>query len=142
MKCKHVTLNSRPPTCQFSVPPAVLKVLIVDDYEIGSDALSAYLGLENMECRTAVSGYAALEMDATWLPHIILMDISMPELGGVETAQAVRGTPNGKCVIIIAFTALNWTDVERIANGGEFDGYWQKGQPIDLLTQFVLRSVT
>ena len=112
------------------IPPytAPLRVLIVDDHQNGADAIGAYLSLRNMECRIARGGAQAIEMGAAWLPHIIVMDISMPVVNGFDATLALRRGLRTGSIIILAFTALDEAEVLRHGSHAMFDGYCQKGQ--------------
>lgn len=56
-----------------------LRVLVVDDNQDATDALAMYLHLEALDIRTAYGGKQAVEVAKTWTPHLIVMDISMPD---------------------------------------------------------------
>jgi two-component system, OmpR family, response regulator len=114
-----------------------LQVLVVDDDENAAAALAACLTLEEMECRLALGGAEAIAIGTRWLPHVILMDISMPECNGVQAARALRLDPLASGITIIAHTALDETEVRRHLAGAELDGYFQKGQPVDRLVALI-----
>jgi len=118
-----------------------VKVLIVDDFEAGAQALADYLALEDMDCRMAYEGAEALVVSANWSPHIILMDIAMPVLDGVGAARALRKQPATKHTVIVAFTALQAKEVQQRLIGHEFDGYCQKGKAPNALVSFILSAI-
>ncbi|TXC89217.1 response regulator [Paraburkholderia azotifigens] len=105
-----------------------LRVLGVDDNRDGADALAAYLSLHDIECHAVYGARDAVTVGATWLPHIVLMDISMPEYDGYEAARALRHAPHTAQTFIVAHTALDESEVRRKVAGDEFDGYLQKGR--------------
>ena len=105
-----------------------LRVLVVDDNINGAEALAAYLSLDPMDCRIALSGAQAIEMATAWVPDVIVMDISMPELNGLEATHALRRDLRTGHIVIIAFTALDEAEVLRHLLHTAFDGYCQKGQ--------------
>ena len=105
-----------------------LRVLVVDDNKNGAEALAAYLSLDPMECRIALSGAQAIEMATAWVPDVIVMDISMPELNGLEATYVLRRDLRTGNIVIIAFTALDEAEVMRNLLHTAFDGYCQKGQ--------------
>lgn len=121
------------------VPPitASLRVLIVDDYKSGADALAAYLSLSAMDCRIALGGAQAIEIGTTWLPEVIIMDISMPDLNGFEATLALRRDLRTGNTVILAFTSLDEADVLRHLRHQVFDGYCQKGQSPDALIALI-----
>lgn len=114
-----------------------LQVLVVDDDENAAAALAAYLTLEKMECRMALGGAEAIAVGTRWLPHVILMDISMPECNGIQAVRALRQDPLASGITIIAHTAMDETEVHRQLAAAEFDGYFQKGQPVDRLVRLL-----
>jgi CheY-like chemotaxis protein len=112
-----------------------LRVLIVDDNRTAGEALAAYLSGEDMECRLALGGIQAIDIGISWRPDVIIMDISMPRPDGIEAARALRHDHRSADIAIIAFTALDKSEVLRHQSQARFDGYCQKGQPpVVLLT--------
>lgn len=118
-----------------------LHVLVVDDDGDAAEALAAYLALEEIACQVAVGGADANARGNRWRPHVILMDISMPECNGFQAACALRQYPQTRGIAIIAHTALNETEVRRHLAEAEFDGYFQKGQPVERLVRLMMDFV-
>jgi len=114
-----------------------LRVLVVDDNINGADALAAYLSLDPMDCRIALSGAQAIEVATAWVPDVIVMDISMPELNGLEATHALRRDLRTSHIVIIAFTALDEAEVRRHLLHTSFDGYCQKGQSPSVLVALI-----
>jgi len=114
-----------------------LRVLIVDDYKDGAEALAAYLSFKAMECRIALGGRQAIELATAWQPDVIIMDISMPGIDGFEATLALRRDLRAGNTVIIAFTALDEADVLGHLSHPTFDGYCQKGQPPDVLVALI-----
>ena len=110
-----------------SVGSARLRLLVVDDNPNSAYALVAYLSLEDIECTVAFGGKEAVVSAMTYDPHVVLMDISMPECNGYEAARALRHHPKTRNVVIVAHTALDEREVRGQQNDDEFDGYLQKG---------------
>lgn len=90
------------------------KVLIVDDEEDIVEFLSYNLKRENFEVKVAFDGQQALEMAQEYLPHLILIDIMMPEIDGIETCERMREIP-GLSNTIIAFLTARSEDCSQIA---------------------------
>ncbi|MEM5341381.1 response regulator [Paraburkholderia azotifigens] len=105
-----------------------MRVLVVDDNRNGADALAVYLSLHDIECQTAYGGREAVILGCRWCPHVVLMDISMPQCNGYEAARALRHAPRTASAVIVAHTALDEPEVRRHLTGDEFDGYLQKGR--------------
>ena len=116
-------------TRRVALNGAITRVLIVDDNANGALALAAYLTLDGMICRTAFGGREAIVIGTAWTPHVILMDISMPECNGFDATRVLRQEPRTESIAIVAHRALDETEVRLQATADEFDGYVQKGRP-------------
>jgi len=118
-----------------------LRILVVDDDVNSAEAIASYIAAEDIECRIAIGGAQAVGVGVDWLPNLIVMDVSMPEINGVEAALLLRHHPPTKNIAMIAFTALDVSEVKRLMKDQEFDGYFQKGQPpaglISLAKRFI-----
>jgi two-component system OmpR family response regulator len=119
-----------------------LRVLVVDDNQNAAEALAAYLTFEGMMCRLAHGGVQAVDVATEWLPDVVIMDISMPGLNGVEATRALRRDLRTGNIIVIAFTALDEDEVLRHLTHSIFDGYCQKGQPPSVLVGLINTFVT
>ncbi len=104
-----------------------LRVLVVDDNVNAAEALGDYLSFEDIECRVVFGGVEAISVATQWRPQAIIMDVSMPECNGIQAAGALRDDPRTQDIAIIAFTALDETEVRRLMTHHEFDAYCQKG---------------
>ena len=122
-KLHHLWTNRR-----VQISAEKMRVLVVDDNHNAAEALAAYLSFENMLCRMAFGGAEAIAVGIAWIPHAIIMDISMPGCSGFEAALTLRKDERACGIAIIAFTALDEAEVCRHIVDSEFDGYCQKGQ--------------
>lgn len=66
------------------------RILIVDDEEDIVEFLHFNFQKENFEVRSAYDGKSAVEMALNFRPHLILMDIMMPVMDGIEACQEIR----------------------------------------------------
>jgi len=114
-----------------------IRVLVVDDNVPAAQALASYLSLEGMECVAVFGGHAAVSVATEFRPHVIIMDISMPECDGYQAALALRGDARTKEVAIVAFTAFDETELRQHDVDHEFDAYYQKGQTPSRLATLV-----
>jgi two-component system, OmpR family, response regulator len=99
----------------IAVNASRLRVLVVDDNVDAAQALAAYLESDEMECRPAYGGVEAVKIGTDWRPHVIVMDISMLRCNGFEAALALRRDERPRGMAIIAFTALDETEVVGIS---------------------------
>jgi two-component system, OmpR family, response regulator len=122
----------------FDLRGMPLRVLVVDDNHNAAEAMACYLSFESMECRIALGGLEAIAIGILWAPHVILMDISMPECNGYEATFALRQDRRTSGTVIVAFTALNDDgEVRKHLVDHSFDGYSQKGQSPSKLVALV-----
>ncbi len=84
-----------------------LRVLVVDDQADSADAVAGLLSLMGHEVYTAYGPREALDKFRQVRPTVVFMDISMPELSGLEAAARIRSMPDGTSTTIIALTGLS-----------------------------------
>jgi DNA-binding NarL/FixJ family response regulator len=98
---------------------ASIRVLIADDHRLFAEALEAILGGDE---RIAVVGQAgdgeeAVRLAADLEPDVILMDISMPVMDGIEAAQAIHARGNGASILMLTGSNSR-SDVDRARTAG------------------------
>lgn len=110
-------------------PDASARILIVDDHEDNVELLRARLESWGFETLSASDGAEALSMIETNLPDLVLLDVMMPKVDGMEVARRVKNNPDLPFIPIIMQTALDSTEnkVEGLEAGA--DDYITK--PID-----------
>ncbi|PSB52491.1 histidine kinase [filamentous cyanobacterium Phorm 6] len=81
------------------------KVLIVDDNQLNRDLLCRMLGRLGFEIAEAQNGQECLYKAVQFQPDVILMDLRMPVMDGLETARRLRKLPELKDVVLIALSA-------------------------------------
>jgi PAS domain S-box-containing protein len=81
------------------------RVLIADDVPDNREWLGRLLNSLGFSVRSAENGKAAVSVWEQWRPQLILMDVHMPVMGGLEAARHIRSSPDGKETVIIALTA-------------------------------------
>jgi signal transduction histidine kinase/ActR/RegA family two-component response regulator len=80
------------------------RVLVVDDNRDGADSLAMMLGLLGHEVETAYDGLEAVTVAERFQPGIILMDVGMPRLNGLDATRQIRAQSWGTGIKIIALT--------------------------------------
>lgn len=98
------------------------KILLVDDEPDILEIISYTLKSENYEVLTATNGIRAIEIAKSERPHLILMDVMMPKMDGIEACEIIRSDSKiGKT--LIAFLSARGEDYSKIAgfNAGADD---------------------
>jgi two-component system alkaline phosphatase synthesis response regulator PhoP len=90
------------------------KILLVDDEKDILDLIGYNLEREGYEVQTAVNGRKALELARQFNPDLVLLDVMMPEMDGMEACREFREDPQFKNLIIAFLTARN-EDYSQIA---------------------------
>jgi len=102
------------------------KVLVVDDDEASRESLALHLSLVGFTVRQAANGTEALAAFEEWHPAVILMDLWMPEMDGLEATRRIKSSPEGTATPILTVTAsvLEKSEQEALAAGS--DGFIRK----------------
>jgi len=104
-------------------------ILVVDDNPLNLKVTRLLLASEGYDVRTAGDSYEALAMLQNIRPRLILMDIRMPGMDGLELTRRLRADASMEGVVILALTAYAMRGDEDRALGAGCDGYVAK--PID-----------
>ncbi len=94
-------------------------ILIADDDDVNSKTISSYLKAKGYQILLANDGQEAIAITKAHKPDLILMDIQMPVMDGLEATRQIRLDPNLVDIPIIALTALAMTgDREKCLAAG------------------------
>src|SRR5438477_10312788 len=83
------------------------RVLVVDDVELNVKLLEAKLSGEYFEVIAADNGPQALELAESELPDIILLDVMMPRMDGLEVCRRLKANPRTTDIPVVMVTALS-----------------------------------
>jgi two-component system cell cycle response regulator DivK len=81
------------------------KILLVEDNEMNRDMLSRRLARNGFEVVVAIDGAQAVAMAVAESPDLILMDMSLPVMDGLEATRQVKAAPATRSIPVIALTA-------------------------------------
>lgn len=90
-------------------------ILIVDDAPQNLEMISVILKSEAYQTITAENGLKALELADSRIPDLILLDVTMPELGGFETCRRLKTNPKTQDIPVIFLTSR--TEQKSIVKG-------------------------
>ena len=83
-----------------------LRVLCVDDLEDAADTLAAVVELLGCEAHACYGGEAALDAFGAFAPDVVLLDLTMPGVDGLEVATRLRARVGPRPLLLAATTAL------------------------------------
>ncbi|HEY6122516.1 MAG TPA: response regulator [Pyrinomonadaceae bacterium] len=104
-------------------------VLVVDDSIDNLTVTSLYLQQNGYRVATATNGEEAISVAALIKPDLIVMDLAMPGVDGLESTRQIRQNDALKDIPVIALTAFSTEGFRRAAHDTGFDGYLTK--PVD-----------
>jgi two-component system cell cycle response regulator len=99
----------------------VTRILVVDDHEDNVELLRARLEARGYEVDSAMDGQEALDRVRATLPDLILLDVMMPRIDGIEVTRQIKGDSSLPFIPIIMQTALETTEdkVEGLDAGAD-----------------------
>jgi CheY-like chemotaxis protein len=112
-------------------PESALRILVVDDYPDTCETTATLLNLRGHVAHTALTGQEAIREVAEFAPDLVLLDIAMPGMNGIEVAQAIRGTEGIREPAIAAMSGYTSLVHKRRCASAGFDYYLQK--PVDTI---------
>jgi CheY-like chemotaxis protein len=120
------TVQNETSTTVDDAPVSLPLILLAEDNEANIVTVSSYLNAKGYRIISAKNGKEAIAMTYAESPDLILMDIQMPEMDGLEAIRKLREDPSLKNIPIIALTALAMPgDRERCLEAGA-NGYLSK----------------
>jgi two-component system, cell cycle response regulator DivK len=105
-------------------------ILIVDDNAANLKLARVLLTSEGYEARTASDAEQAIRMLEEFTPALILMDIQLPGMDGLELTRKLKADPTKRGILIVALTAYAMLGDEERARAAGCDDYIAK--PIDV----------
>jgi CheY-like chemotaxis protein len=107
-------------------------ILIVDDNAINLKLLRLTLKVEGYDVQTAVDAEQAMAVLTGFRPRLVLMDLQLPGMDGLDLTRRLKADPATRDAIIVAVTAYAMKGDEQRALDAGCDGYVTK--PIDTRT--------
>jgi CheY-like chemotaxis protein len=107
-------------------------ILIVDDNPVNLKLLRITLVVAGYDVQTAIDAEQAMSVLASFCPRLILMDIQLPGMDGLELTKRLKAAPATRDAIVLAVTAYAMKGDEQRALAAGCDGYVTK--PIDTRT--------
>lgn len=98
-----------------------VKILVVDDESDILEFLSYNLKKEGFNIYTATNGKEALKLTSKINPHLVLLDVMMPDMDGIETCEKLRENPMNSNLLIVFLTARaeDYSQIAGFQAGGD-----------------------
>ncbi|WP_035612561.1 response regulator [Haloferula sp. BvORR071] len=103
-----------------------LRILVAEDGKNAAEILALFFEMEGHEVGIAYDGLQAVELSQTFQPDIILMDIGMPKMDGVEAARRIRTEHGNDKVCIAILSGLEKDDAKRHCTDAHIDAHLAK----------------
>jgi len=97
------------------------KILVVDDDPDIVEILRYNLSLAGYEVKSAANGKEAIKKAKLFIPQIILLDIMMPEMDGIEACSQIKGIPSldNTMIIFLSARSEDFTQIAAFDAGGD-----------------------
>jgi len=111
--------------------------LIVDDHEDSAEMLSMLITAWGHDVRTAHDGRTAFDLATAFQPEVILLDLTLPDIDGVELGRRLRNCPWAASSVLAAVTGWGRpSDREKSREAG-FDAHLVKPVPLEVLQTLI-----
>ena len=121
------------------------KILIIDDEPDILEFVKYNLERDGYEVHTAPNGQEGLETALAVKPHLILLDMMMPVMDGIETCKAIRESPTLKNVMVVFLSAVGTEETQLQGYDAGADDYINKPIKMNILrsrVQAILKRIT
>jgi CheY-like chemotaxis protein len=122
--------------------PSKRRVIVVDDEQVIANSLAIILNQAGFEARAVFSGEQAIELLESFQPEMLIADVVMPDMTGIEAAIAVRNKLP-KCNILLFSGQAATTELLEQARtqGHQFEILAKPVHPADLLEKLRMSSI-
>ena len=107
-----------------------VRLLLVEDHVIFAEATAEFLRGTGLEVEIAKSGESALEQAVVFRPDIVLCDIRLTDMSGLDVARALRANPVTEGALIAIHTAMDETDIQALERGFSRDEFLFLSKPL------------
>jgi two-component system cell cycle response regulator DivK len=103
------------PGAELSQPATAKRILVVEDNELNMKLLNDVLEAHGYEVISTDRGKVAVEWALAYRPNLILMDIQLPDISGLDATRLIKASPETRDIPVIAVTAFAMTGDEKKA---------------------------
>jgi PAS domain S-box-containing protein len=128
---------STPEPVRAPLPVARRRVLVVDDNEDSAESMALLLRELGHDVRMLTEGREVVDEAREFRPHLVLLDISLPDMSGFDVAVALRHTAELENLCLVALTGYGQEEHRRRSREAGFDHHWTKPIELDLLEKLL-----
>src|SRR5262249_48038208 len=115
------------------------RILVVDDNQDSAESLAKLLRLFGNDVRTAHDGRLALELAGPYCPDVVLLDIGLPGMDGLEVCKRLRRQSREGQPLIVAMTGYGQDEDRRRTQEAGFNAHLVKPLDLDALHELLSR---
>jgi CheY-like chemotaxis protein len=117
-------------SASFYPPEAgTCRILVVDDNRDSADSISTLLQMSGHKTFIVHDGLAAVEAAEQLRPEVVLLDVGLPKINGIDACRRIRSHAWGKAMVIVALTGWGQDHDRRSTREAGFDAHLVK--PVD-----------
>ncbi|MGH7770818.1 MAG: response regulator [Candidatus Binatia bacterium] len=113
------------------------RILIVEDHKDSREILAAQLRHAGYEVIKAETGSEAIEIAKAQEPNLIIMDLGLPGMNGIETTVKLKENTKTARIPVVAYTAWDLERYKKTAEKAGFEGYLTKPASLQVLKQTI-----
>jgi two-component system CheB/CheR fusion protein len=129
-------------TTPLALPPDGTTVVVVEDNADSREMLCTMLAHEGVTCHSASDGSTALALIDEVSPHVVILDVGLPGMDGLEVARRIRANPQHREVPLIALTGYGLESDRRATKDAGFDYHLVKPVQLEELLTVLARLRT
>jgi len=115
----------------------VCRILVVDDDADTTDSTAVLLLAMGHEVKSCYDGFTAIRLAKEFQPDIVLLDLAMPGLNGLEVAHALRQAEAGHLIHLVAVTGYGNKEHQELTRAAGFHAHLTKPVDSDALEQML-----
>jgi CheY-like chemotaxis protein len=122
-----------------AVPASGMRILVVDDNRDSAESLAMLLRLFGNDVQSVYDGRLALQVATAYRPDVVLLDIGLPGLDGLQVCQCLRKQAGRTQPLIIAMTGYGQEEDQRRSKEAGFNAHMVKPVDLETLQEFLSR---
>jgi CheY-like chemotaxis protein/two-component sensor histidine kinase len=132
-----VSTPAHEPSAPTPAAPGALRILIIDDNPDVADGLTMFFELQHATVKIALNGPQGLIEAEQFSPHIVILDIGLPNMNGFEVARRLRTLPSAQHIVLIALSGYAPNKDDPRALAANFDHYLIKPPNLAQLKELI-----